>query len=158
MTKQHTYPPADELNLKMVIAILRAAKELELKVTPCFKNSCVTFAQFGVLEFLYHKGPARISTIIEKTLSSGGNMTVVIRNLGKMGLVSRRPDALDGRASLIGLTPRGEALMKKLFPGHLLLLREFLAALPEGEKEALIGSLRGLPGRELLGTRSCRAG
>lgn len=156
MKEERRYPPADALNLKVVIALLRAVKALEAKVSPCFKGGGVTFAQFGVLEFLYHKGPARISVIIAKTLSTGGNMTVVIRNLEKLGLVSRRPDALDGRASLIGLTPRGEALMKRLFPGHLLLLREFLAALPEGEKETLIRSLRGLPGRELLGTRSCR--
>lgn len=156
MKEEHKYNPADELNLRVVIALLRAVKALEAKMSQCFKGGGVTFAQFGVLEFLYHKGPARISVIIDKTLSTGGNMTVVIRNLGKLGLVSRQADALDGRASLIGLTPRGEALLKRLFPGHLLLLKEFLAALPESEKEGLIKSLRGLPGRELLGTRSCR--
>lgn len=147
MTKQHTYPPADELNLKMVIAILRAAKELELKVTPCFKNSCVTFAQFGVLEFLYHKGPARISTIIEKTLSSGGNMTVVVRNLEAAGLVKREQDADDGRASLVALTDKGEKLMSSLFPEHLKLLKDFFSVLSDDAKRAVISALRALPGR-----------
>lgn len=147
MTKQHSYPPADELNLKMVIAILRAAKELELKVTPCFKNGCVTFAQFGVLEFLYHKGPARICTIIEKTLSSGGNMTVVVRNLEAAGLVRREQDAEDGRASLIALTDKGEKLMSGLFPAHLKLLKEFFAVLSDDAKRSAIGALRALPGR-----------
>lgn len=147
MTKQRAYPPADELNLKMVIAVLRAAKELELKVTPCFKGSCVTFAQFGVLEFLYHKGPARISTIIEKTLSSGGNMTVVVRNLEAAGLVKRERDSGDARASLIALTEKGEKLMGRLFPEHLKLLKDFFSVLSDDAKRSVIGALRALPGR-----------
>lgn len=147
MKSSREYSAADRLNLKMVIAVLRAAKELEAKVTPCFKNYCVTFAQFGVLEFLYHKGPARICTIIEKTLSSGGNMTVVIRNLEKMGLIKRGPDPEDARAHLITLTPKGEELMNGLFPEHLKLLAEFMSVLGEAEKNAVIAALKGLPGR-----------
>ncbi len=155
MERKTRYSPADRLNLKMVIALLRAVKALEAKVSPCFKGGGVTFAQFGALEFLYHKGPARVSVITDKTLSTAGNMTVVLRNLMRLGLARRQPDPADGRASVIGLTPKGEALMRGLFPGHLRLLREFFGALGEREKENLVKSLRGLPGRELLGTRSC---
>jgi len=141
------YPEADKVNLKLVIALLRGAKALEAALTPMFTERGITFAQFGVLEFLYHKGPARISTIIEKTLSSGGCMTVVIRNLEKLGLALREQDSGDARASLIALTPRGRALMQELFPAHLKALKGFMSGLTDTEKRAAAGALKGLPGR-----------
>ena len=147
MKSTREYPESDRLNLKLVIALLRATKALEAALTPMFTERGITFAQFGVLEFLYHKGPARISTIIEKTLSSGGCMTVVIRNLEKLGLAKRGQDSGDARASLIALTPRGKALMAELFPAHLKTLKEFMSGLDEAEKRAVAGALKGLPGR-----------
>lgn len=147
MKSKREYPGSDGLNLKLVIALLRAAKALEAALTPMFTGRGITFAQFGVLEFLYHKGPARISTIIEKTLSSGGCMTVVIRNLERLGLAKREQDSGDARASLIALTPRGKALMAELFPAHLKTLKEFMAGLDETEKRAVAVALKGLPGR-----------
>lgn len=147
MNTSRKYSGADELNLKVVIALLRSVKALEAALTPCFTQRGVTFTQFGVLEFLYHKGPARISTTIEKTLSSGGCMTVVIRNLEKMGLVAREQDARDARASLVAITPRGRAMMKGLFPAHLAVLKDFMATLSDADKKAVAGALKGLPGR-----------
>ena len=147
MNSTREYPESDRFNLKLVIALLRATKALEAALTPMFTERGITFAQFGVLEFLYHKGPARISTIIEKTLSSGGCMTVVIRNLEKLGLAKREQDSGDARASLIALTPRGKALMAELFPAHLKTLKEFMSGLDEAEKRAVAGALKGLPGR-----------
>jgi DNA-binding MarR family transcriptional regulator len=145
MNNERRYKEADELNLKVVIALLRGVKALEAAVTPMFTEKGVTFAQFGVLEFLYHKGPARISTIIEKTLSSGGCMTVIIRNLEKQGLARREQDSGDARASLIALTPRGQALMKELFPAHLKVLKELMAGLGDADKRAVAGALKLLP-------------
>lgn len=147
MNSTGEYSEADKTNLKMVIALLRGAKALEAALTPMFTERGITFAQFGVLEFLYHKGPARISTIIEKTLSSGGCMTVVIRNLEKLGLALRERDSGDARASLIALTPRGQALMRELFPAHLKTLKSFMAGLTDAEKRALAGALKVLPGK-----------
>ena len=147
MNSTREYPEPGRLNLKLVIALLRGTKALEAALTPMFTERGITFAQFGVLEFLYHKGPARISTIIEKTLSSGGCMTVVIRNLEKLGLAQRGQDSGDARASLIALTPRGKTLMAELFPAHLKTLKEFMAGLNDAEKRAVAGALKGLPGR-----------
>lgn len=145
MNSERRYNEADQLNLKVVIALLRGVKALEAAVTPMFTEKGITFAQFGVLEFLYHKGPARISTIIEKTLSSGGCMTVVIRNLEKQGLVLREQDSEDARASLIALTPQGRDLMKELFPAHLKVLKSLMAGLGDAEKLAVAGAMRLLP-------------
>lgn len=147
MNSTSEYSEADKTNLKVVIALLRGAKALEAALTPMFTERGITFAQFGVLEFLYHKGPARISTIIEKTLSSGGCMTVVIRNLEKLGLALREQDSGDARASLIALTPRGRALMRELFPAHLKTLKVFMSGLTDAEKRVLTAALKELPGK-----------
>lgn len=146
MKSSRDYSEADRLNLKLVIALLRGSKALEAALTPMFTARGITFTQFGVLEFLYHKGPARISVIIEKTLSSGGCMTVVIRNLEKLELVKREQDSDDARASLIELTPKGQALMRELFPAHLKVLGEFMAGLDDAGKRAVAGALKLLPG------------
>lgn len=66
------------------------------------KQVGLTAAQFGVLEILYHKGNLRIGEILEGTLSTGGNMTVVIENLEKTGFVVRYPDPrMEGRVSYV---------------------------------------------------------
>ena len=148
MKSSRDYSEADRLNLKLVIALLRGSKALEAALTPMFAAKGVTFTQFGVLEFLYHKGPARISLIIEKTLSSGGCMTVVIRNLEKLGLVRRGQDSGDARASVIELTRAGQTLMEELFPAHLKVLGEFMGGLGDKGKKNVIDELRGLPGRQ----------
>ncbi|NRT71882.1 DNA-binding MarR family transcriptional regulator [Clostridium beijerinckii] len=63
-----------------------------------------------MLEVLYHKGDLRVGEILEKTLSTGGNMTVIIDNLAKDNLIERRPDPKDMRASLISISEKGKNL------------------------------------------------
>ncbi|WP_242985349.1 MarR family winged helix-turn-helix transcriptional regulator [Vallitalea okinawensis] len=104
----------------------------------------MTTSQFGVLEVLYHKGDLRIREIIEKTLSTGGNMTVVIDNLQKDGLVSRYPDPADRRATLISITDKGKQLMDDIFPRHLDSLNEIYDVLSKEEKEILLVLLKKL--------------
>ncbi len=49
-------------------------------------------SQFGVLESLYHLGPMCQSDIGSKLLKSNSNITFVIHNLEKRGLVRRERD------------------------------------------------------------------
>lgn len=97
----------------------------------------LTVSQFGVLEILYHKGDLRIFEIIEGTLSTGGNMTVVIANLEKDGFVRRLPDPHDGRASLVGITDKGRALIEQIFPSHVENIGTIFDVLTIGEKRQL---------------------
>ncbi|MBB6215507.1 DNA-binding MarR family transcriptional regulator [Anaerosolibacter carboniphilus] len=109
----------------------------------------MTVAQFGVLEILYHKGDLRICDIIERTLSTGGNMTVVIDNLEKEGLVGRYSDPNDRRASLISITEKGKKLVEEIFPKHVENISEIFDVLSSEEKQSLIKLLKKVSGVEI---------
>jgi DNA-binding MarR family transcriptional regulator len=108
------------------------------------KEGGLTVSQFAVLEILYHKGPQRIRSIIEKMLSSGGNMTVVIDNLVRDGLVQRQCDPEDARSSIISLTEAGLTKMEAIFPKHLENIQDIFSVLSDEEKLILISLMKKL--------------
>ncbi len=146
MNKKITYGELNDLNLKAVIALSRCIQSVNKREYKIIKEGGLTFSQFGVLEVLYHKGDLRVSEILEKTLSTGGNMTVVIDNLAKDGLVKRCVDPEDRRASLISITEKGRKLIGEIFPKHVDNLGEIFGALNIEEKKNLINLLKKLSG------------
>ncbi|WP_270567017.1 MarR family winged helix-turn-helix transcriptional regulator [Clostridium beijerinckii] len=144
--KKVTYGELNDLNLKAIIALSRCMQSVNKRELRIIKEGGLTYSQFGVLEVLYHKGDLRVSEILEKTLSTGGNMTVVIDNLAKDNLIERRPDPNDRRASLISISEKGRKLMSGLFPKHVDNLSEIFSPLNIEEKKSLINTLKKLSG------------
>ena len=70
------------------------------------------------MEALYNKGNLRIQDLIDKLLSTSGNMTVVIRNMIRDGYIFKVADEKDKRSYLIGLTPLGRETIEKILPEH----------------------------------------
>jgi MarR family 2-MHQ and catechol resistance regulon transcriptional repressor len=97
----------------------------------------LTQAQFGVVECLGHLGPMTLGQLCKKKLVSGGNMTVVVDNLEKMGLVERVHSTEDRRAIVVQLTRRGKQLFKTIFPTHARHITSLVSALTEREQEQL---------------------
>jgi MarR family 2-MHQ and catechol resistance regulon transcriptional repressor len=137
--QQHNY-------LKSVIAISRTYLSLGRGLNTFLGPHGLTMAQFGVLEVLFHLGPLRIGEIIEKTLSTSGNMTVVIKNLEKDGLIIRTCDHEDKRAFKIDLSAKGQALITLVFNEHLLFLESFFSHLESEELNLLRELLKKLNG------------
>ena len=81
-----------KLNLSTLIAFTRAEHKIHNLEYSTIKKSGLTISQFGVLEVLYNKGDLRICEIIEKILTTSGNITVVIKNLEKEGFIKKNPD------------------------------------------------------------------
>jgi len=133
-------------NLKLVIALSRTQTSFGRAVQNFLSNYDLTIAQFGVLEVLYHLGDLKICELIEKTLSTSGNMTVVIRNLEKEGLITRRVNETDRRAFVIGLTDSGRMLIKPVFEQHLFLLEDIFGKLSQDDKDDLLSLLKKLNG------------
>ena len=138
------YSEKDQLNLKLFLILNRCGLSVNKNIYPIFKKEHITEAQFYVLELLYHKGDLKIKEIVEKTFSSGGTMTVIIDNLEKDGLIIRKQDPKDRRASLISITEKGYFVVDKVFSNHIENLDKVLAVLKEEEKENLINLLRKL--------------
>jgi MarR family transcriptional regulator, 2-MHQ and catechol-resistance regulon repressor len=144
--KKKSYGESSDLNLKTLIILMRSSQTVHKKESKTIKEGGLTVSQFAVLEILYHKGNLRICEIIEKALSTGGNMTVVIDNLAKDGLVVRSTDPDDRRVSLINITEKGRKLIDDIFPGHLENINEIFNVLTAEEKKKLISLLKKLSG------------
>ncbi len=136
------YGEKHEVNLKTVIALNRATNHLNRRAAAVFRRHGLTLMQFAVLEILYHRGALAVGEITRRILATGGNMTVVLKNLMKEGLITRCASFSDNRVAIVSLTARGAAKMEQLFPEYLEDLDDFLNCLPDAEKRALTTTLR----------------
>ena len=97
----------------------------------------LTYSQFAVLEALYHLGSITQGEVSTKVLKSGSNMTTVIDNLERDGLVRRERDAKDRRVINVHLTEAGSGKVEAVLPGHVAALVEEFSVLSAGEQLTL---------------------
>ena len=97
----------------------------------------LTYSQFAVLEALYHLGSMTQGEVSTKVLKSGSNMTTVIDNLERDGLVRRERDAEDRRVINVHLTEAGSGKVEAVLPGHVAALVEEFRLLSAKEQEML---------------------
>lgn len=106
----------EEINaLNAFIKLQRAAESVSARVHAVLPTG-LTVTQFGVLEAIYHMGPLCQGELAEKLLRSGGNLTLVVDNLEKAGLVARERDPADRRFVVVKLTDAGTKFIAELFP------------------------------------------
>lgn len=106
----------EEINaLNTFIKLQRAAESVSARVHALLPDG-LTVTQFGVLESLHHIGPLCQGELAEKLLRSGGNLTLVVDNLEKAGLVVRERDPADRRFVVVKLTDKGSAFIAEIFP------------------------------------------
>lgn len=129
-----------DVNLKLWIELSRLNLVIGRNISTPFKAFDLTSAQFAVLEALYHKGQLTVGQIKNSILTTSGNLTVVINNLEKRGLVSSCPGK-DRRVKLIDITEEGTRLIEGVFPQHVELLDQILNFYKEDEKMELIALL-----------------
>jgi len=122
------------LNLSTLIVFTRAEQKIHKMEYETMKAGGLTTSQFAVLEILYSKGDLKICEIIEKILTTSGNVTVVIKNLEKDGLVSKNIDPEDKRSMLISITDKGKKIMDEIFPKHIDNINNIFSILTTEEK------------------------
>lgn len=108
-------------------------------------RSCdLTPSQFAVVECLGHKGEMTLGELSGKMLMSCGNMTVVVDNLEKDGLVERIRSESDRRVIRVRLTATGLELFARIFPEHARLVSKLAGILDPDEQQQLSGLLKKL--------------
>lgn len=128
------YGKKADLALSLWVKLARAADTMAILTGRDITRYGITIPQFGVIEALGHLGPMTVGTICAKKLSTGGNMTVIIDNLEKEGIVERVEYPEDRRAFLIRLTRKGKKLFKKIFISHAKYVKNLVwSALNENE-------------------------
>ena len=123
--------------LNAYIKLTRAAEAVNDYVNAHLRAYKLTASQFGVLEAIYHLGPRQTGELGQKILKSSGNMTLVIDNLEKRGLVQRQPRTDDRRCIDIHLTAAGQALIEKIMPSHVAGVAKTFGLLTPAEQEQL---------------------
>jgi MarR family 2-MHQ and catechol resistance regulon transcriptional repressor len=115
MGTHHQGSKTEILALDAYIKLMRAADSVTTRAHLVLPAE-VTLTQFAALEALYHLGPLFQSELATKLLKSGGNLTLVVDNLERDGLVSRTRDPADRRFIKVDLTPKGRRFIGTLFP------------------------------------------
>jgi len=139
---QDRYTDEEMLNMRVVTWLYRAVKSMRKREAEKINASGVTFAQFEVLVIVQHFGPMSVGDIINRTLSSIGNISLVINNLVKDGYLLSCQSETDKRAKQISLTEKGVEYMDGFFPDHLANLKEILSVFTEEEKQQLISLVK----------------
>ena len=137
MSKQPVGPARDALALNTYIKLMRAGDSVAMRIKSRGTFDGLSISQFAVLEALFHLGPLRQNQIGAKTLRSPGNLTLVIDNLEKAGLVTRARAADDRRAIVVTLTPKGKKKIAGILPAHLAAIVEQMSVLTPAEQQQL---------------------
>jgi MarR family 2-MHQ and catechol resistance regulon transcriptional repressor len=128
---------AEKRALDTFIKLTRCTHSLFTRLAERNTIGDLTYSQFAVLEALYHLGPMTQGEVSQKVLKSGSNMTTVIDNLERDGLVRRERDANDRRVIHVHLTEAGSNRIETVFPDHVAALLEEFGVLSAREQEML---------------------
>jgi MarR family 2-MHQ and catechol resistance regulon transcriptional repressor len=123
--------------LKTYVKLMRAAESVTARIHRHLSSTGLTISQFAVLEALYQLGPLSQREIGKKILRSSGNITMVIDNLEKNGLVKRKRSEADRRFFIVHLTDNGYHLINQIFPPHAAVIAEDFGVLTAAEQDAL---------------------
>lgn len=137
MSTNYTGDSKELLALNTFIKLTRATDSVLSRLSQRGTHKGLSTSQFGVLEVLYHLGPMCQSDLASKLLKSSGNITMVIDNLEKRGLVHRQRDEQDRRFITVSLTDQGEALIAKIFPEHVEAIVDEFSVLSPEEQDTL---------------------
>jgi len=140
MPTHFTGSRAETRALDTFIKLTRCTNSLLARLAERSSIGELTYSQFAVLEALYHLGPMTAGDVSQKILKSGSNLTLVVDNLERDGLVRRERDSKDRRVVHVHLTEAGKGKVKAVLPGHVATLVDEFKVLSAREQE-LLGEL-----------------
>jgi MarR family 2-MHQ and catechol resistance regulon transcriptional repressor len=139
--------------LDLWVKLSRAHASFSRRSEAHIRSFGLTPPQFSVLECLGHKGCLSFGELCKKLMVSGGNMTVVVDNLVKEGLVERIRSGTDRRRIHVALTAAGKRLIGRIFPRHAEAIAAAAEVLSPTEQEWLAALLKKL-GRSIQDSAS----
>lgn len=126
-----------DLALTTWVKLARAFSSFNKKSIESIRTFGLTQPQFAVIEVIGHLGPLKVGEICNKMLVSGGNMTLVLDNIEKLGYIERVHSKEDRRAILIQLTPLGKNLFDEVFKNHAEHVTKLMSVLSIEEQKTL---------------------
>ena len=139
-----TYGQTADKAMQTWIQLFRSFTKIRAKESLYINSFDLTMNQFQVLEVLYHRGDLSIGAITKLTMTTPGNITVVVKNLKRDGFISAISDPKDKRSSILSITQKGKDIIEKLFPNHAKNFEGYFGAFNEEEINTLFMLLRKL--------------
>lgn len=124
--------------MAVYISMSRVINTLRRENNKLILKHNLTLGQFAVMEALYSKGRLSTGEVMEKILSTSGNIPVIVKNLEKDGFITRKQDESDKRRFILDLTDKGKDLMDEIVPENLKFMDELISLWNDDEKEELI--------------------
>lgn len=134
-----TYGNRTDMAMKTWVQIVKTHNRFSNKELKYFSEHNLTFNQFKVLEVLYHRGDLNIGSITKLTLSTPGNITVVIKNLKRDGWITSIASPEDKRANILSITQKGKDKINSMFPKHAQNIYDYMSVLDDKELSTLYG-------------------
>jgi MarR family 2-MHQ and catechol resistance regulon transcriptional repressor len=123
--------------LSAYVKLARAANTALAYARVGLEEAGLSLGQFAVLEALYHLGSLHLGDLARRILTSSGNLTLVVDNLEKRGLVKRRQQGRDKRFVMATITPSGRRLIARIFPEHVRQITAVMGRLSSEDQEQL---------------------
>jgi DNA-binding MarR family transcriptional regulator len=139
-------PERQKIDLQLWGRLLACAHSAEQRVKNRIKdNFGINQTQFNLLSQL-DRAPEgiRMGEVARRTVVTGSNVTAVVDDLEKSGLVMRQSAADDRRATVITLTEDGRATFARMAPIQTAWIEDIFAEMPKQEKREIIDQLDAL--------------
>jgi len=135
---------ASKERLRLWIRLLRAARTIEGRLRERLKAEFnTTLPRFDVMAALYRAPQGMLMSDLSRfLLVSNGNVTGIVDRLVSDGHVIRSTREGDRRATVVRLTPAGEAVFRQIAGAHETWIGEVLGGVSEDEARHLAGLLK----------------
>lgn len=137
MPTKYNGTPQEQRALNAYIKLQRAADTVLAHTTAHLAAHDLTVSQFGVLEALHHLGTLSQRELADKLLKSTGNISTVLKNLEKRGLIARERSPRDTRYMQVSISEQGRVLLLSFFDQHVQGIVAEMSALSAAEQDVL---------------------
>lgn len=103
------------------------------------RDGGLSFVQFQILAILGEDpSPRSMTDLADRLVHSKSGLTYQVDRLEQAGLVARVPSEYDERGVNVTLSPNGAALLERVLPGHIEVVRDVLVdALDDADRDEL---------------------
>ena len=146
----------DSSGVHLWLVLMKAYRTLERHARCSIEPLGLGSSDFAILELLLHRGQQPVNAIGRRVDLTSGAITSAVDRLEAQGLVVRTADATDRRTRFVSLTPKGTALIRKVFGVHKRAMEGATSNLSAAERETLIDLVKklGRAAEEQLAKRS----
>jgi DNA-binding MarR family transcriptional regulator len=124
-------PPLDPEQLAAYFVLMEVSSLLQHAVEQQLReDGGLSNVQFQILAVLDDSpgGHRRMTDIADRLVYSRSGLTYQVAQLEGAGLVTRTPSSDDERSIIVTVTPKGQALLGRVLPGHVEVVQRLLLA------------------------------